>query len=591
MTKSAISFLDLLIDHLGRNKFKILLLLSVVAVSKVTLLVVPFSFASLVNQLAGEKNLVDTLTIGITALIAMYCSLTVIGIALQELKEYFSTKLISGITADIGVSIFWSAHASSRNDLLGSRLGALSRDIDRGLKGLQSIAGILTHSVIPTLVEVTVVGTYFLFQYEIHFFLVLVITITCYSIYSFYATNKWSTSRHEINQTDSDANQKLFESLMNYDLIKFFAREKYELQKYKQDLRRHADLITAAQASHSRIIIGQQIITALGLCITFLLTVEGIKNGGMTVGDLVLINGLMISICSPLAFLGLIYKDTLQSVIDVKKLNSQIKFSTYQVDKKSTESYFRLEGESYTVRFENVSFHYPGKSHGESTVRNINITLRPGTTTAIVGESGSGKSTLTRLLFRLYEPLSGRVLINETDVRELNYDELRRLISIVPQGSSLFHGSVRSNIAYGNLNATDQEIIKAAEIAQLHDLICKLPEGYETSLGERGQKFSGGEQQRISVARAILKKAPIIILDEPTSALDASIENALQSDLKESFKGKTVLIITHRLKLASDANFIYVMSKGQVVESGSHADLLSFNGHYKSQWEKQNSIT
>jgi ABC-type transport system involved in Fe-S cluster assembly fused permease/ATPase subunit len=581
------SFFGLLLSHLRKNKVKVLLLLFAIALSKLTLLAVPFAFASLVDSAASVQQLPTALSLAILSLIILYGVLSVLGIFFQELKEYFSTKLISKIIADIGTSIFLSIHTGPRSNLLDSRFGALARDIDRGLKGLQSIAGILMYSLIPTLIEVTFVTIYFAANYTISFVLVLVITMALYVMYSFYATNRWATSREKINQTDSDANQKLIASLMNYDLIKFFGREEYELKRYQNDLKENAELITKAQSSHSKIIVGQQIIVTIGLATVFFLALQNIYDRQMTVGDLVLINGLMISVCAPLAFLGMIYKDTLQSVIDVKKLNAQVDVFTNPVGKSKSESRLAHINDGFELRFENVSFRYPDERRESASIENINLTLKPGTTTAIVGESGSGKSTIARLIFGLYEPTSGKITLNGMDIKSLPDVDVRKTISIAPQDPILFHGSARENIGYGNLEADDRAIREAAKISQISGFLESLPHGYDTTIGERGQKLSGGEQQRIGIARALIKSAPIVILDEPSASLDAGTEQIMLSQLKNHLKGKTVLLITHKLQTISNADLICLMHKGRIVETGTHEALISKGGFYKTLWSKQ----
>ncbi len=577
---------DLLYQYLNRYRLSIGIVLLIIAVGKGLNFAIPFVLKALIDFLAISEGLENKIFIGILGLIIIYALLNISSAVLHEAKEFISTKIAFKIVSRIGEDVFNLLHNLDVSFALSQKVGVISRDIDRGLKAIQSVTGLAIYSIIPTLIELVLVSVYFSYAYNSTLSLTMFVTLLIYVLYSFVATNIWSTSRREINESDSDLNQKLLESLSNFEIIKYFSRERYEFNLYKKSLERFSEASTRAQAAHSKILVGQHLITSIGMAAIFWQTAIGVINKTMTVGDLVLINSLMFQIFTPLAFVGLIYKDLLQGWIDIQQLNKVFGGNILEGGPEVSVEHFELKGQvGCEVEFKNVSFNY---DDGKGTfLTGLSFKLLPGTLTAIVGDSGSGKSTLTKLLFRLFFVGGGAILINNRNINTLRAEDLRGLISVVPQDTNLFHGSIFYNIKYGNLAASDAAVFSVASKAQLDQFIATLPDGYQTIVGERGFKISGGERQRISIARALLKDAPIFIFDEATSALDSGTEKKLHEDVAKLLKNKTVLVIAHRLSTIQSADQILYMRNGKIIEAGNHAELLSLKGAYYSAWIKQ----
>jgi ATP-binding cassette subfamily B protein len=557
-----------------------------IAVGKGLNFAIPFVLKEMVDFLAIPESFEQKVFVGILGLIIIYALLNISSTLLHEAKEYISTKISFKIVSHIGQDVFNFLHSLDVSFALSKKVGVISRDIDRGLKAIQSLTGLAIYSIIPTFIELVLVSVYFCYAYNSTLSLTMFVTLVIYVLYSFVATNMWSTSRREINESDSDLNQKLLESLSNFEIIKYFSRERYEFKLYKKSLERFSDASTRAQATHSKILVGQHLITSIGIAAIFWQTAIGVSNKTMTVGDLVLINSLMFQIFTPLAFVGLIYKDLLQGWIDIQQLNKVFGGNISEGNPEVPIELIDLKGAAgYEVEFKNVSFNYDGRKHLFLT--DLSFKLLPGTLTAIVGDSGSGKSTLTKLLFRLFPVGGGAILINNRNINTFRADDLRRLISVVPQDTNLFHGSIFYNIKYGNLAASEEDVFNAASKAQLDQFIAALPDGYQTIVGERGFKISGGERQRISIARALLKDAPIFIFDEATSALDSGTEKKLHLDVAELIKNKTALVIAHRLSTIQSADQILYMRNGKIIEVGNHSELLNLKGAYYSAWIQQ----
>lgn len=584
-------FYNAILNEIANYKNQIILVFFCIALAKAATFCIPYLLKVLIDKLSSTSgyNLVVLSTAG---LIACYALLNIASTFFNELKEYLSTKVTQVAVASIGKNIFQHLLSLEMRFHLETKTGVLTRDVDRGLKGIQSIIGVLIYSIIPTFIELILVLNFFYFSYDIIFLLILVSSLSLYVIYSVYATNVWATSRHYINQSDSDANQKLLESLLNIETVKYFTTETHELEEYQKSLNKYAEASTEAQAVHSKLAIGQQIIISLGLGATLWQASLSVDTGVMTIGDVVLVNALMLQVYMPLSFLGIIYKDIKQCIVDVERLGSVINESTSKniiANKiEPGKEGLRIKHEDgISIKFENVSFSY---SNERKILNSISFEIPNGTTTAIVGATGSGKSTIAKLLLKIYAINEGMIKINNINFNTISTKSIREMTGVIPQDISLFNGTINYNIQYGNLNATELEIEQAAKSAQIHDFITLLKEGYQTMVGERGLKLSGGERQRIAIARAMIKNPSLLIFDEATSALDTKTETAFQLQLLKSIGNQTALIIAHRLSTIINADNILVLDQGKIIESGTHQELIALKGTYLAMWQSQQTL-
>jgi ATP-binding cassette subfamily B protein len=577
--------------EISKYKKQIFLVLFCIALAKAATFSIPYLLKLLIDRLssASEYHPVFLSTIG---LITCYVLINIASIFFNEIKEYLSTKVTQVAVSSIGKNIFKHLLSLDMKFHLEIKTGVLTRDVDRGLKGIQSITGVMIYSIAPTFIELILVLTYFYISYDLIFLQILVLSLFVYIIYSIYTTNIWATSRHHINQSDSDANQKLLESLLNIETIKYFTTESHELEQYQKSLKKYAQASIEAQSVHSKLAIGQQIIISLGLGITLWQASLGVGNGTMTIGDVVLINALMLQVYMPLSFLGIIYKDIKQCVVDVERLGNVINESaSNKINYK--DEYFENKGlnikydDGFSIKFEDITFSY---SNDREILKSISFEIPNGTTTAIVGTTGAGKSTIPKLLLKIYPINEGIIKINNIDLRKINTKSIREMTGVISQEISLFNGTIYYNIQYGNLNATQREIEEAAKSAQVHDFIISLKDGYQTIVGERGLKLSGGERQRIAIARALIKKPSLLIFDEATSALDTKTENAFQLQLLKSIGNQTSLIIAHRLSTITNADNILVLDQGRIIESGTHIELIKLKGTYFTMWKSQQTL-
>jgi ATP-binding cassette subfamily B protein len=502
--------------------------------------------------------------------------------AFTELRELVFAKATQGAARSIALETFQHLHALSLRFHLARQTGGMTRDIERGVRGIESLISYSLYSIVPTLIEVALVLTILAVKFDAWF---AWITLAALSLYIYFTVRitEWRTHfRKAANEFDSAAHTKAIDSLLNYETVKYFGNEAYEANRYDQSLERLRRARLKAQTSLSLLNTGQQLIIAVALVAMLWRATQGVVEGRMTLGDLVMINAFMIQLYIPLNFLGVLYREIKQSLTDLDKMFVLMDREREVADAPNAPDLNCQQ--SAHLKFENVSFAYESD---RPILHNISFEIPSGKTVAVVGPSGSGKSTLARLMFRFYDVQQGRISINDQDIRQVTQHSVRKALGIVPQDTVLFNDTVAYNIGYGRTGATQDEIETAAKAARIHDFIASTPKGYNTSVGERGLKLSGGEKQRVAIARTLLKNPPILVFDEATSALDSANERAIQSELASVANNKTTLVIAHRLSTVVDAHEILVMDAGHIIERGNHAHLLQLNGRYAQMWALQ----
>jgi ATP-binding cassette subfamily B protein len=457
----------------------------------------------------------------------------------------------------------------------------MTRDIERGTRGVSSLISYTLFNILPTLVEITLVLGYLITHYDIWFSAITAGALVLYITFTVMVTNWRTHFRRTMNDLDSKANTKAIDSLINYETVKYFGNEDYEARRYDEGLKNFENAAVRSQTSLSVLNTGQSLIIATTVTLILWRATAGVIDGSMSLGDLVLVNAFMIQLYIPLNFLGVIYREIKQSLADMERLFALLDQNREVAD---SEGATALVTQGAKVTFSHVEFSYESK---RQILFDVDFTIPAGTTTAVVGHSGSGKSTMSRLLFRFYDVNAGAITIDGQDVRAVTQESLRAAIGIVPQDTVLFNDTIEYNIAYGKPGASKADIVAAARAASIHDFIETLPDGYATMVGERGLKLSGGEKQRVAIARTLLKDPAILIFDEATSALDSKAEQAIQAQLKEIAKNRTTLVIAHRLSTVADAQQILVLDHGRIVERGTHQSLLAAQGLYAQMWERQ----
>lgn len=573
-----------LLPYLTAYKARIVFTLLCLVIAKAANLGVPIMLKKIIDAMSIITASQALLAVPLSLIVA-YGLLRLSASLFAELRELIFSKVTEHAVRQVGLQVFNHLHALSLRFHLSRQTGGMTRDIERGTRGIQSLISFSLYSIIPTLIELTMVLAYFFYAYDIWFVVVTFIALMCYVVFTVLVT-EWRTHfRREMNSLDSKANQNAVDSLINFETVKYFGNEQYESDRYDLNLKKYAQAAVKSQKSLTLLNFGQQTIIVVGLVCILGLASLGVASGKMTIGDLVLVNVLMIQLYIPLNFLGVLYREMKQSLTDIDRMFSLLETDQEIADAPNAQNlkvYSQALGPH--VRFEEVCFNY---EQNRGILNHVSFEILPGQTTAVVGHSGAGKSTLSRLLFRFYDVQSGTIYIDGQDIKTVKQKSLRQAIGIVPQDTVLFNDTIGFNISYGKSGASQEEIEAAAKSAQIHNFIMRLPNGYNTDVGERGLKLSGGEKQRVAIARTLLKNPALLVFDEATSALDSETERSIQKELNELAKNHTTLIIAHRLSTITHANQILVMSAGEIVERGTHESLLELEQRYAEMWRIQ----
>ena len=576
-----------LLPYLWAWKGRVVFALACLLLAKLTNVAVPLVFKDIIDTftLPAANKMEQAMLLVPLGLLAAYGALRFSTALFTELREIFFARVTQRAVRTITLQVFEHLHALSLRFHLDRQTGGLTRDIERGTRSIGSLISYTLYSILPTLVEIALVLGILAFRYDRDFTLITVSTLTIYVIFTIIVTNWRTVLRREVNELDSAANVRAVDSLINFETVKYFNNERWEHDRYDEQMQKWEAAQVRSQISLSWLNLGQSLIIASGVSLMMWRAAIGVAAGNMTVGDIVLVNAFLIQLYMPLNHLGVLYREIRQSLTDIERMFSLLGKNREIQDAPDARPLF-ANGESgpCEIEFAHVGFAYEAN---RQILFDVDFRVGAGKTVAVVGHSGSGKSTLARLLFRFYDTSAGAVKINGSDLRALQQTSVRAAIGIVPQDTVLFNDTIFYNIQYGRPTAPREEVIAAAKAAHIHDFIEKLPDGYNTRVGERGLKLSGGEKQRVAIARALLKNPPILIFDEATSALDSKTEKAIQAELEQVALGRTTLIIAHRLSTVMNADEILVLDAGHIVERGAHRALLERNGLYAQMWALQ----
>ena len=570
----------LLLPYLSQHKARIAVALSCLLMAKVANVSVPIVLKWVVDRMSVEKAM---LAVPIALLVAY--GLARLSVTLfTELREFFFAKVTQRTVRRIALETFEHLHRLSLRFHLARQTGGLTRDIERGTRGISSLISYLLFSILPTLIELALVASILAWNYDWTFVTITLVTLIGYITYTISVT-EWRTAfRKEMNELDSKANSKAIDSLINYETVKYFGNERFEADRYDKSLQKWERAAVRSQTSLSLLNLGQSLFIAAGASLVMWRAIDGVITGKMTVGDLVLVNAFLIQLYAPLNFLGVIYREIRQSFTDMARMFGLMNEHQEVADRSNATALGADAPVAGEVVFENVRFAY---EPDRIILQGVDFHVPAGQTFAVVGPSGGGKSTLARLLFRFYDATSGVIRVDGKDVRDYTQSSLRAAIGIVPQDTVLFNDTLEFNLRYGFTTATDEQLNAVIRAARLDQFIEKLPQGLQTPVGERGLKLSGGEKQRVAIARALLKNPAILVFDEATSALDSESEKAIQAEIRAVSTDRTTLIIAHRLSTIVDADCILVMDAGRIVERGTHGELLAAQGLYARLWAIQ----
>ena len=565
-----------------RKDLRIRVSFAVVALvlAKIASVSTPLVLGSAVNSLTELSSGINLFMLVPIALVVGYGVTRVIAFTFVEIRDALFSKVSQHSIRQISLTMFQHLHNLSLQFHLNRQTGALAKYIDRGTKGIDFLLRYVLFNIAPTFFEVFLVSGILFYLYGPWYAVVTLVTIGLYSFLTFKITEWRNVFRKRMNQADNDVSTKMIDSLLNFETVKYFNNEAFEANRLDQSLEQYELAANQSRHSLSLLNIAQTFIIMVGITIMLVMSVYGIKSGEINIGGFVVINAYMLQLYQPLNWLGSVYREIRQALTDMENM-----FSLLEVAPTTNDDLEDIpQSNDAEIRFENISFDYDIR---RTIIKNISFTVPNGKKVAIVGPTGAGKSTISRLLFKFYDPKEGNIFINNTNVNKISQNSLRKIIGVVPQDTVLFNDTIYYNIAYGNTGATKEEVISAAQNADIHDFITILPDGYETIVGERGLKLSGGEKQRVAIARTILKNPKIFFFDEATSALDTSTEKEIQKNLENVSKGKTTLIIAHRLSTAANADNIIVLDQGAIIEQGTHESLLLEKGKYFEMWGKQ----
>ncbi len=563
-------------------KRRVVLALATLFVAKLIAVGTPLFYKGAVDALAGDgSENAMFLALGAVGLTIAYGLARLMNVGFQQLRDVIFAAVGQRALRQLALETFTHIHRLSMRYHITRKTGGLSRIIERGVKGVEFLLRFLLFSIGPLVLELLMISVILFFLFDVWYLAVVVLTIALYVWFTF-AVTEWRVKiRKEMNDQDTDANQKAIDSLLNFETVKYFGAEVREAERYDQSMEKYVAAALKTSYTLAFLNFGQSILITGGLAAVMVMAAIGVQNGALTVGDFVMVNAYMIQITMPLNFLGTVYREIRQALVDMGEMFGLLEQPAEVQDKVDAKSLVVTGG---AVRLDDVLFGYDA---ARPILKGVSLVVYAGETVAIVGPSGSGKSTIGRLLFRFYDVGDGALTIDGQDVRDVTQDSLHAQIGVVPQDTVLFNDTILYNIAYGRADASKAEIVEAAKAAKIHDFILTLPDGYSTTVGERGLKLSGGEKQRVGIARTLLKNPPILLLDEATSALDSETERDIQDSLREMSQGRTTITIAHRLSTIADADQIVVLENGVIAEHGRHDDLLERDGRYASMWHRQ----
>ncbi|HTV71609.1 MAG TPA: ABC transporter ATP-binding protein/permease [Rhizobiaceae bacterium] len=552
--------------------------------AKVILVAVPYFFKWATDALSGEGGapaLMPAVLAGPVMLVVAYNAVRIFQTGLNQLRDALFARVGQYAVRQLAYRTFVHMHELSLRFHLERRTGGLSRIIERGVKGIETIVRFTILNTLPTILEFLLTAAIFAYAYGWLYVVVIAVTVWLYTWFTVKASDWRISIRREMNDSDTDANTKAIDSLLNYETVKYFSNERMEAQRYDRSMERYEIAATKTWTSLGWLNFGQGVIFGIGMAIVMVMSAFEVMNGTHTIGDFVFVNAMLMQLSVPLNFIGMLYREIRQGLTDIENMFDLLDVPQEVIDRPDAKPLLVSEG---TVEFRDVHFAY---DPNRKILKGVSFTVPAGKTVAIVGPSGAGKSTMSRLLFRFYDIQSGAVLIDGQDVRDVTQESLRASIGMVPQDTVLFNDTIAYNIRYGRIGASEDEVMRAAELAQIGDFIRRLPDGFKTMVGERGLKLSGGEKQRVAIARTILKAPPILMLDEATSALDTQTEQEIQAALDLVSRGRTTLVIAHRLSTVIGADEIIVLDDGKIAERGTHASLLAKQGLYANMWDRQ----